>query len=66
MGEREVLKLSDLYGISPRGNDPNLELKVIVININKGFNDELKEQCKTLGEYSEFVDILREFQTAKK
>jgi flagellar biosynthesis/type III secretory pathway protein FliH len=39
-----------------------LELEVRVININHGRNKELAEKCKPLGEYSAFVEKVREFQ----
>ena len=39
--------------------DPALELKVVMLNINLGRNKELMEQCHTLLEYAQFVDRLR-------
>lgn len=36
-----------------------LELKVLVLNINAGCNEELKARCKTLSEYMLFVDAVR-------
>ena len=55
--ERFEYKLSDAY-ISKTDN-PELELKVTVLNINIGKNKKLLEQCKTLYEYSVFVDRVR-------
>ena len=55
--ERFEYKLSDAY-ISKK-EDVKLELKVTVLNVNLGKNEKLLEQCKTLKEYSMFVDILR-------
>ena len=55
--ERQVLKLSDAF-INPE-EDPALELKVVMLNINLGRNKELMEQCHTLLEYAQFVDRLR-------
>ena len=55
--ERQVLKLSDAF-INPE-EDPALELKVLMLNINLGRNKELMEQCHTLLEYAQFVDRLR-------
>lgn len=57
--EKEVLKLSDAYLI--RENEPQLELRVPVLNINDGFQEELKEQCRTLKEYMQFVDRVRKY-----
>ena len=55
--ERQVLKLSDAF-MNPE-EDPALELKVVMLNINLGRNKELMEQCHTLLEYTQFVDRLR-------
>ena len=55
--ERQVLKLSDAF-INPE-EDPALELKVVMLNINLGRNKELMDQCHTLLEYAQFVDRLR-------
>ena len=62
--EREILKLSDLYEV-PSAN-PELELQVLVLNINDGYNEELKAQCKTLREYMIYVDKVRYYQNQKK
>lgn len=67
MPEKEVLRLSDAY-IRPEKegsyapDEPNLELKVEVYNINKGFNTELMQKCPTLRDYMLFVDKTRRYQ----
>jgi hypothetical protein len=53
-----VLSLSEAF-IS-KGNESDLELKVRVLNINKGHNDTLMRKCKRLGEYSLFVAKINE------
>lgn len=58
--EREVLKLSDLYSV--KEEEPMLELQVLVLNINPGFNEELKEKCITLYEYMLFVEYIRSYR----
>lgn len=55
--ENEVLKLSDAF--ERKEEEPELELKVRVININKGHNEEIKKVCRVLHEYSEFTDCIR-------
>ena len=55
--EKEVLRLSDAYHI--REEEPELELKVTVLNINAGNNRELLLKCKTLQEYMQYVDCVR-------
>jgi len=39
-----------------------LELKVQVYNINHGHNSKILEKCKTLDNYSFFIDKIREYQ----
>lgn len=55
--ERQELKLSDAFHV--REDDPELELRVQVLNINEGYNEGLKEQCRTLKEYMQYVDKVR-------
>ncbi len=42
-------------------DEPALELCVLMLNINEGCNTELKEQCRTLGEYMQYVNKVREY-----
>lgn len=58
--ERQVLKLSDLY--VPSETIPMLELQVLVLNINEGYNIWLKEKCRTLYEYMVFTDKIRYYR----
>lgn len=51
--ERQVYKLSDSF--SGEEMNPELELKVTVININPGYNEELLERCESLKGYMLFV-----------
>ena len=55
--EQQILRLSDLYTFP--SEDPSLELKVTVLNINPGMNEDLKAKCPRLAEYVEFVERLR-------
>lgn len=57
--ERQELKLSDAFRI--REDNPELELRVQVLNINMGYNEVLKEQCRTLKEYMLYVDKVRSY-----
>ncbi|MCD8324749.1 MAG: hypothetical protein LUC32_07380, partial [Clostridiales bacterium] len=57
--EREIQRLSDAY-INP-SDDPDLELKVTVLNINEGFNEELMEKCQTLQDYMVLVSRIRHY-----
>ncbi|MCM1327096.1 MAG: hypothetical protein NC094_10840 [Bacteroidales bacterium] len=40
---------------------PQMELIVQVLNINKGYNEELKKKCLPLKEYMQYVDRVREY-----
>ena len=40
---------------------PELELKTLVININRGYNEELKRSCRDLYGYMVYVDKVCEF-----
>lgn len=53
----QILKLSDSY--ADKTDAPELELKVQVFNINPGHNEALLKKCKTLKEYSTYVDRIR-------
>ena len=41
--------------------EPQLELRVVTLNINKDHNPELMEQCQTLREYAIYVDRVRTY-----
>ena len=56
--EREELRISDAF----ETDDGCLEFTSTMININKGNNQELMEKCRTLKEYSLFIDKVREYQ----
>ena len=57
--EIEVLKISDLYEIQEEELD--LELKVVMININRGNNQQLMDTCRTLKDYAEYIYRMREY-----
>jgi len=65
--DKEELRLSDAFeknglsGILDKGS-PTLELTVKVLNINQGKNEGMVKKCRTLAEYSAFVDKVREYQ----
>ena len=57
--DRQILKLSDLYTV--KEEDPMLDLKVLVLNVNQGHNLELMEICHTLWEYAEYTGRVRKY-----
>ena len=59
MPGRWINYLSEAY--ERHSSDPNLELKVVTININEGYNQELMKQCRILREYVQYVKKVREY-----
>ena len=58
--ERKTMRLSDLY--EKRDNDDiNLELVCVQLNINPGFNEDLKKKCPMLADYITFVEKVRAY-----
>lgn len=57
--DRKELKLSELFSIPDA--DPSLELKAVMLNINKGHNRKLMETCRTLQDYAEYTFRVREY-----
>ena len=57
--DRTVLKLSDAYSV--KEDSPALELIAIMLNINSGHNEVLKNTCKSLKDYSEYTRRVREY-----
>lgn len=57
--ERMERKLSDAFAVPT--DSPDLELKVQIININPGMNEELKEKCPALREYVIYVEKVRNY-----
>ncbi len=64
MPERLELKLSDAF-MHPDEN-VGIEFTATMLNINYGHNEELMEACRTLKEYSIFVDKVRRHVKAGK
>ena len=58
--EKKVFSLSDAYTI--KESNVNLELKVLSLNINIGYNQELMTHCKSLQDYMVYVQKVREYQ----
>ena len=54
--DRQILKLSDAF---PEGSNPDIEVKVTMININYGHNAKIMAACKPLEEYAWLVGQIR-------
>ena len=57
--DRTEFLLSELF--HPTTDRPALELKAVMLNINKGHNQELMNACHTLRDYSEYVARIRTY-----
>ena len=58
--ERKVMRLSQLYTRQTR--EPALELVVVQLNINEGYNEKLKENCEALFGYMAYAGKVRRYQ----
>ena len=63
-GQKDVDDYSELYLSSafPEGSDPDISVRVRMININYGHNMELLNQCRPLYDYSFLIARIRFFQ----
>ena len=61
--DRKILRLSDAYCV--KEEHPALELTAVMLNINRGHNEKLKEMCKSLKDYSEYTERVREYAQIK-
>lgn len=57
--EEQILRLSDAF--ENKVEESSVELKVRMLNINYGYNTGLMKQCRMLKEYSQFVEISRQY-----
>ena len=58
--KEKELRLSDAYIV--KDGEPSLELKVKVINIRPEEHHEILEKCQVLKEYSQFMEIVQNYQ----
>lgn len=61
MPDVQELQLSDAF--ENKDINPDLQLKVKVININYGHNRDIMGGCKTLEDYACFVSLVRDYST---
>ena len=59
--DKDILKLSDAYE-----GEGDIEVKVLMLNINYGYNMEFLKICRPLLDYSWFVSKVREYQEETK
>ena len=58
--EKKIMFLSDAY--YHKDKEVSLELKVLQLNINPGYNEDIVSKCPALFEYIQFVDCVRKHQ----
>ncbi len=58
--ERKEMRLSGLYAVQEE--EPWLELRAELVNINRGMNRELMDTCRTLRDYAEYTARVREYR----
>ena len=59
--DKSEYRLSEAF--EPKVDNPALELRVTVLNINYGRNAELMKQSHTLREYAQYVALVRRYKT---
>ena len=57
--EREVLELADAF--ETQEEEPWLNLKAVLLNINPGYNNDIVNACKTLRDYVTYTSRVREY-----
>lgn len=62
--EKMELNLSDAFMVHE--DEVALELKIIMLNINPGYNESLKSACKTLADYTEYTNRVRTYAKSMK
>lgn len=60
MEDRCEYRLSGAF--EPKVDNPALELRVTVLNVNYGRNPVLMEQCRTLADYAQYVALVRKYK----
>ena len=61
--EKEILKLSAMY--LSQEDTPSLELEALFLNINPGYNENLKRVCNSLSDYAEYTNRVRRYAKEK-
>ncbi|MBQ8913374.1 MAG: hypothetical protein IJ054_04935 [Lachnospiraceae bacterium] len=57
--EMDELHLSSAF--KHKKEEVNLDLKVLQLNINSGYNEKVKRKCPTLFQYMQYVDVVRDY-----
>ena len=57
--EREILELAEAFEIQEQ--EPWLNLKAVLLNINSGYNNDIVDACKTLSDYVIYTSRVRQY-----
>ena len=57
--EREILELAEAFEIQEQ--EPWLNLKAVLLNINSGYNNDIVNACKTLSDYVIYTSRVRQY-----
>ncbi|XCP86684.1 hypothetical protein ABXS75_07795 [Roseburia hominis] len=57
--ERLEMRLSEAFKVVEE--NPSLEVRAVMLNLNPGYNEELKKVCKTLADYAEYTARVRRY-----
>ena len=57
--EREILELAEAFEIQEQ--EPWLNLKAVLLNINLGYNNDIVDACKTLSDYVIYTSRVRQY-----
>lgn len=60
--DKQELRLSDTFQV--KEEEPQLELRATMLNINRGHNKKLMDACKTLRDYAEYTALVRDYAQA--
>lgn len=60
--EKCILKLSDAFYVTKNeAKEACIEVKVLMLNINLGYNKELMQRCEKLHQYAKFIALVRKY-----
>lgn len=59
--ERQTLRLSDAFAECGNAETAAIQCQAVVLNINLGYNSDILQNCKKLGEYAQFIACIRKY-----
>ena len=62
MADQPDSRILELKTAFREGTEPDIDVRVTMLNINKGRNAELLQSCRPLAEYSQFIGDVRHYE----